>query len=577
MTIDKDGTSKDRQHRAQKREPDQLSHANKRPSPGKVPLARKTPAPAGENVQRKRAPVDAAMPGHPVKKAREWITDPYVNTALRGTPLPSTGHGTAAPVQRQRHPANAAAQTQTATDTKRWMNTAMRPDLHPAPALDALQGPGQALPHQDTIQQSFGAHDISGVTAHIGANVRTAAEGIGAAHFASGNAVGLGDGAGLFEAAHEAAHLIQQRGAGSGSGVGVKEDPGREAHADQVANAVVRGQSAEALLNRVASPDAAPAAPGRLERIKQHGGGAPVAVDPAALTELQAWDHLQNILGQLAPVGGIGMAGNDEYEAGDEAALNARLAATRGDTLTNQVGPAMTNPAVGPAAQARHVDPAVVADFGKLIARLQADPKVTNLNAWVLNNAHKILADPGQLLDHVNELREVEARLPGLPAGQTLDLDEAPIPGTAQTADISNPTSADLIEVKTVAAEVWTGQELTGQLAAGFGKFAGAGGGLAAREVVIYASYPEAPRSSGKKGITRSETVDRATGIRNFKLTDPKGTVRQDKNDDYIANHVQAWLATNPAGANEVTRLQIKMENGLSFTWSRGAAGWVRI
>ena len=35
-------------------------------------------------------------------------------------------------------------------------------------AAAGIQGQGRELPHQDMIQASFGAHDVSGVKAHVG-------------------------------------------------------------------------------------------------------------------------------------------------------------------------------------------------------------------------------------------------------------------------------------------------------------------------------------------------------------------------------------------------------------------------
>jgi hypothetical protein len=62
----------------------------------------------------------------------------------------------------------------------------------------------------------------------------------------------LGGGADLFTEAHEAAHVVQQRGGVQlKGGVGAAGDT-YERHADAVATAVVRGESAESLLDPVA-------------------------------------------------------------------------------------------------------------------------------------------------------------------------------------------------------------------------------------------------------------------------------------------------------------------------------------
>jgi len=105
-----------------------------------------------------------------------------------------------------------------------------------------LQGPAHDLPHRDTIQASFGKHDLSGLCAVTGVG---AANAIGAEAYALGDRVGFASTSpSLRTAAHEAAHHVQSR---PGVGVGRASDAD-ERHADAVADAVVAGRSAEALL-----------------------------------------------------------------------------------------------------------------------------------------------------------------------------------------------------------------------------------------------------------------------------------------------------------------------------------------
>src|SRR5262245_56015461 len=121
-------------------------------------------------------------------------------------------------------------------------------------AAEGVAGTGGQLPHLGAIQESFGKHDVSGVKAHTGSAAAAATERMGAEAYAT-NASGQGDVAfsssspTLHTAAHEAAHVVQQRG-----GVQLKGGVGEagdtyEQHADAVADAVVRGESAEALLD----------------------------------------------------------------------------------------------------------------------------------------------------------------------------------------------------------------------------------------------------------------------------------------------------------------------------------------
>jgi len=114
-----------------------------------------------------------------------------------------------------------------------------------------VSGGGSALPHRDKIQASFGAHDVSGVDAHVGGPAGTAAESIGAQAYATGNDVAFRAAPDLHTAAHEAAHVVQQRsGVSLLGGVGQADDR-YERQADQVADAVVQGRSAEGLLSEL--------------------------------------------------------------------------------------------------------------------------------------------------------------------------------------------------------------------------------------------------------------------------------------------------------------------------------------
>ena len=125
-------------------------------------------------------------------------------------------------------------------------------------ASRGVSGPGQALPHQDAIQRSFGRFDVSGVTAHTDDNARGAVDQMGAQAYATGDHVAFrGGNPDLHTAAHEAAHVVQQRaGVHLAGGVGREGDP-YERHADKVADAVVAGEPAEYLLSQMAGPGAA--------------------------------------------------------------------------------------------------------------------------------------------------------------------------------------------------------------------------------------------------------------------------------------------------------------------------------
>ena len=153
-------------------------------------------------------------------------------------------------------------------------------------AAEGLQGTGGALPHGEAIGRSFGRFDVSNVRAHQGEAAQNASQALGASAYAADGQVAFRESPSLFTAAHEAAHVVQQRGGVQlRGGVGADGDE-HEQHADQVAQAVVDGRSAEGLLGEKAGPGAAASA----------GAGAQgrgVQLDPdehagTALTHAQA-------------------------------------------------------------------------------------------------------------------------------------------------------------------------------------------------------------------------------------------------------------------------------------------------
>ena len=121
-------------------------------------------------------------------------------------------------------------------------------DLH-AIAQSGVAGGGGALPHADRIQASFGRHDVGHIQSHVGGPAEKAAGGIGAQAYATGDHVAFASAPDLHTAAHEAAHVIQQQGGVQLSGGVGEEGDAHEQHADAVADAVVSGRSAEALLD----------------------------------------------------------------------------------------------------------------------------------------------------------------------------------------------------------------------------------------------------------------------------------------------------------------------------------------
>jgi hypothetical protein len=125
-------------------------------------------------------------------------------------------------------------------------------------AAAGFAGGGSAPPQLDTIQRSFGHHDVSGTRAHIGGAAADASAALGARAYASGDQVAFAEQPDTFLIAHELAHVVQQRaGIHLSGGVGQAGDV-HERHADAVAERVVRGESAEALLDQYSPSGGAP-------------------------------------------------------------------------------------------------------------------------------------------------------------------------------------------------------------------------------------------------------------------------------------------------------------------------------
>ena len=121
-------------------------------------------------------------------------------------------------------------------------------------AARGLHGPGQPLTHLAALQQAFGHHDIRGMREHTGNAAASALNVLGAEGYTSGGRMALQDSPDLYVQAHEAAHGVQQAAQGNSirlpGGTGEAGDR-YEQHADAVADAVVRGHSAQPILDEM--------------------------------------------------------------------------------------------------------------------------------------------------------------------------------------------------------------------------------------------------------------------------------------------------------------------------------------
>lgn len=119
-------------------------------------------------------------------------------------------------------------------------------------ARKGIQGASQPLPYRDVIQRSFGKFDVSTIQSHQDASATAANEALNSLAYTIGNHIAFRNAPDLHTTAHEAAHVVQQAvGVRLQGGIGKTGDC-YEKHADAVADTVVRGGMAEALLTQVA-------------------------------------------------------------------------------------------------------------------------------------------------------------------------------------------------------------------------------------------------------------------------------------------------------------------------------------
>lgn len=179
-------------------------------------------------------------------------------------------------------------------------------------AQEGVSGPGQALPHADQIQASFGTHDISHIKAHVGGDAATAAGEIGAQAYATGDQVAFVQPPDLHTAAHEAAHVVQQRGGVSlKGGVGQAGDP-YERHADAVADKVVAGESAADLLDSHTGSAASMGIVQRFEEPEHADIGIKGAQAAGVTSDVNLADGYKIPLGEIVALAGDWFTSIDE-------------------------------------------------------------------------------------------------------------------------------------------------------------------------------------------------------------------------------------------------------------------------
>ncbi len=191
---------------------------------------------------------------------------------------------------------------------------------------EGFAGAGGRLPFVERIQAAFGRHDIGGVRAHSDTPAIEAASQLGAEAYTSGEAVAFAQAPDLHTAAHEAAHVVQQRaGVSLAGGVGQVGDR-YEQHADQVADAVLRGESAEGLLGQFAG-----------------AAGADTPTDTRSLVQKR-----RVVSGPVGVASGNGVAADASPSASSDATSN------RGDRIDGGAAAGSRGSAGGVSKDAKH-------------------------------------------------------------------------------------------------------------------------------------------------------------------------------------------------------------------------------
>ncbi len=246
-----------------------------RPAPGKVTLTSRLQPVQRRAVSGSGAPLDGiAYLAQPVQQKavpNRFPDDDAFAMHLIGTPIQLAGAG----------------------------GTEAHPDAVHAAAARGVEGPAGQLPHLDKIQPSFGRHDVSHVHAHVGGAAAEASTAMGATAYATGDHVAFASTPDFHTAAHEAAHVVQQKGGVQLKGGVGEEGDSYERHADAVADKVVRGESAEVLLDQMAGHTQGHGGDGAAatQSIQMKKGDAPAEGGPQATGLAAAADEVSEYAG----------------------------------------------------------------------------------------------------------------------------------------------------------------------------------------------------------------------------------------------------------------------------------------
>lgn len=177
------------------------------------------------------------------------------------------------------------------------------------------------------------------------------------------------------------------------------------------------------------------------------------------------------------------------------------------------------------------------------------------------------------VLDKMNELRAA-AEIVG-----NVNIDETPIVGTDQTADILHGN--EQTEVKTIRMPIKSYQNFTGQVSAALGKFQHVNAGGANRyNVTIYASIDATLLGAGANvpigQNTRNTSIDPNTLIKTTTIKrNSDNVVLNEQNENQWTKFLETLNSGGWHGYDKAHRINIILENGTSRVFNRiGATNW---
>jgi vacuolar-type H+-ATPase subunit H len=210
-------------------------------------------------------------------------------------------------------------------------------------AHEGIGGASQPVPYQDRIQWSFGRHDISRTRVAVGGAAAQSNERMGSLAYTAGDRIAFREQPDLKLSAHEATHVVQQRnGAKLAGGVGRPGDA-YEQQADEVAEAVNRGKSAEPILDRSVPEESSGALPAVQHRLSSN---ATRMFEPSAAGSVAVVSTPGGKAGAAAP----SKAGEQGGQSGENAGVAEKEDAAQGKQGGRSGQPAPA-PASGPQSQ----------------------------------------------------------------------------------------------------------------------------------------------------------------------------------------------------------------------------------